>query len=129
MKYRMLIKMDSEAFAAASLLCWVDLIVCHQNIWHPEASFIQNRQWELCPSLSYFIVFCIHNSSTLCIAYSFWPSLTDIVQWVLMFSSLYTSYCPFQTFLQLVLSNLPFVRLFVYLFLQKVNPQSHNYYS
>ena len=31
MKYRMLIKMDSEAFVAASLL-WVDLIVIHLKI-------------------------------------------------------------------------------------------------
>ena len=30
MKYRMLIKMDSEAFVAASLL-WVDLIVIHHK--------------------------------------------------------------------------------------------------
>jgi hypothetical protein len=41
MKYRMLIKMDSEGFVAASLL-WVDLIFFHQNIRHPEASFIPN---------------------------------------------------------------------------------------
>jgi len=48
--------MDSEAFVAASLP-WVDLIVSHQNIWHPQASFIEigkimNR--ILCPSLSIF---------------------------------------------------------------------------
>jgi hypothetical protein len=47
MKYKMLIKMDSEIFLAASLL-WVDLIVFHQNIWHPEASFykIINGNWQ-----------------------------------------------------------------------------------
>jgi len=34
--------MDSEVDTAS--LLWVDLIVFHQNICHPEASFIQNHQ-------------------------------------------------------------------------------------
>ena len=60
MKYRILIKVDSEAFVAASLL-WVDLIVCHHktsNILRLALYQIINRNWQkykrgLCPSLNY----------------------------------------------------------------------------
>jgi hypothetical protein len=68
MKYRMLIKMDSEAFIVAAGLLRLDLsVIYHKTSGHPKASYIPNYQmklvkimnWKLCyaPTLIY-LDFC-----------------------------------------------------------------------